>query len=124
MPATSKSKDRKKRQLSGSLSQADGFGEVEDPVIGERISGESDNGGHPEGDGKGQVSGASLPSLVCLYCKFWQMSYCVCCEPAKDDADLRKKLIARRLTAEGNYRVNPFMFKSEQAVIERIDKAL
>ena len=124
MSTRSQSTNRTKRQLSGSLSQADGFGEVEDPVATERTGGESENDGHIEGDGKGQVSGASLPSLVCLYCKFWQMSYCVCCEPAKDDADLRKKLIARRLTAEGNYRVNPFMFKSEQAVIERIDQAL
>ena len=52
------------------------------------------------------------------------MSYCVCVEPARDEVDLRKKLIARRLAAEGNYRTNPVMFQVEAEVIERIDRYL
>ena len=52
------------------------------------------------------------------------MSYCVCVEPANDADDLKKKLIARRLAAEGNYRTNPVMFQVEAEVIERIDRYL
>ena len=52
------------------------------------------------------------------------MSYCVCVEPARDEVDLRKKLIARRLTAEGNFKTNPHMFSNEREALERIDKHL
>ena len=62
----------------------------------------------------------------CLYCAAMERNHCVCTDEnrALDKDDLNKRLLARRLTAEGNLLVNSHMFAYERKTLKLIDKYL